>query len=84
MFNKILRWFFLNQKIVAWKSTLIGHQRNQKKKLGYTTVNLKKNSVINVVYVWGSLKVTSTFNIPGIPQIALFLPGHPGGVNVFK
>ena len=29
--------------------------------------------------VWGSIKDTSEFNIPGIPHPEILLPGHPGG-----
>ena len=38
----------------------------------------------NVEYVQVRLKITSTFNGPGIPQPGLLLPGHLNGINVFE
>ena len=40
-----------------------------------------KNCVTNIEYVGRSLTVTSKFNIPGITQPEILLPGHSGRVN---
>ena len=49
----------------------------------YLNINFK-NSVINVDNEWVSLKFTSKFENPGIPEAGMLLPGHPGGVNWFE
>ena len=49
---------------------------------GYPNTRFKSNGP-NVEYLGMSLKVNLKFNIPGISQPGLLLPGYPGGVKVF-
>ena len=82
----------LSKKKVLQKPNLLNNQtclgtnqcvfRKEKNK-GYLNMNFKDGAT-NVEYVWMSLKDTSKFNTPGIPQPGLLQTGHPGGVNVFE